>query len=128
VQRVAGFLGGLRGPLPQAVLHSGKDRARETAELLAARLAPQITPQPAHSIGPTDPVPPFRAELAEWEQDTLVVGHLPFLGRLAGLLVAGDEERPVAAFRPGAVLALIPADDPDGAWQVSWMVSPELLP
>lgn len=128
VQRVADFLGAQRGPLPEAVLHSGKDRARETAEILAARLAPGLTPQPAHDIGPTDPVPPFQTRLADWEEDTLVVGHLPFLGRLAGLLVAGDEERAVAAFHPGTVLALEPEPNHGDHWQVVWMVDPELLP
>lgn len=128
VQRMATFLGALTGPLPEAVVHSGKDRARETAELLAGRLSPDITPQPAHNLGPTDPVPPFREELTDWERDTLVVGHLPFLGRLAGLLVNGDEEVPVAAFRPGAILVLEPGGGPEEGWLVAWMMGPDLLP
>jgi phosphohistidine phosphatase len=126
VRRVADFLGRLEDHPPTAVVHSGKDRARETAELLAERLAPSLVPQPTAGLGPTDPVPPFRNELAAWDQNTLVVGHLPFLARLAGLLVAEDEERAVAAFGPGSILALQPAEE-GSYWQVSWMIGPEHL-
>ncbi len=56
----------------------------------------------------------------------MVVGHLPFMGRLASRLVAGSEEANVAAFQPGTVACLERADD-GGGWALAWMVRPELL-
>ena len=34
----------------------------------------------------------------------MIVGHLPFLGKLAALLVADNEETEIAAFRFGCVV------------------------
>ncbi len=60
----------------------------------------------------------------------MVVGHLPFMGRLAAYLVAGSEDAVVAAFQPGTVVCLERADgdeDGGGGWALAWMVRPELL-
>ena len=56
--------------------------------------------------------------------DTMLVGHLPFMARLAGCLVTGDEHVEVVAFVPGTVLYLEPAAG--DRWCVAWMVRPEL--
>ena len=57
---------------------------------------------------------------------TMLVGHLPFMARLAGRLVTGDEQLHVADFVPGTVLCLEPAAG--DRWCVAWMVRPELAP
>jgi phosphohistidine phosphatase len=36
----------------------------------------------------------------------MLVGHLPHLARLAGLLLAGDPDRPVIAFGQGGLVGL----------------------
>ena len=62
--------------------------------------------------------------VASWPADTMLVGHLPFMARLAGRLVTGDEHMEVAAFVPGTVLCLEPAAG--DRWTIAWMVRPEL--
>ncbi len=65
----------------------------------------------------------------------MVVGHLPFMGRLVSHLVAGSEDADVVAFQPGTVACLERADgedaedgeDGEGDWAVAWMVWPGLL-
>ncbi len=59
----------------------------------------------------------------------MVVGHLPFMGRLVSHLVAGSEKANVAAFQPGTVACLERAggDEDGGGWALAWMVRPELL-
>ena len=62
--------------------------------------------------------------VASLSADTMLVGHLPFMGRLVGRLVTGDEHVDVVAFVPGTVLCLEPAAD--DRWRVVWMVRPGL--
>jgi len=106
------------------IQHSGKQRAVETAEILAAAF---ITSQVSvrRAINPNDPVAAFVSEMRETKDDLLVVGHLPFLGRAASLLLAGVENLPLIAFEPGGMACLSRADD--GRWSLSWMVVPSLF-
>jgi phosphohistidine phosphatase SixA len=108
------------------VAHSGKLRAQQTAELLATALAPGTVPEIMTGLNPNDPVEPVARRVAAWTSDTILVGHLPFMGKLAARLVAGDELRPVAAFVPGTVVCLEQAEA--GYWFIAWMVRPELAP
>jgi phosphohistidine phosphatase len=88
------------------IQHSGKRRARETAEILATALRPSAGIAAKAGLSPNDPVVPLAAELATLSEDTMLVGHLPHLGRLAALLVTGREEPPVIAFTPGTLVRL----------------------
>jgi phosphohistidine phosphatase len=54
----------------------------------------------------------------------ILVGHLPHLSRLTGLLVAGDPKREIVSFRMGALIALTRAEN--GPWQIRWILPPEL--
>ena len=124
VERVANLLAG--GSVRVAkVCHSGKTRARQTAELLAARLAPGVAPEPLDGINPNDPVEPLAERLRGWSEDALVAGHQPFMGKLVALLIAGRAEPPVVDYRPGAVACV--ERDAGNRWVLAWMVRPELL-
>lgn len=107
------------------VYHSGKTRARQTAELLAARVAPGITPEALTGLNPNDLVGPCAERMRDWRDDALVAGHMPFMGRLAALLVTGRDQPPVVAFKQGSVVCL--ERDAEGRWAVAWMLRPELL-
>lgn len=124
VGRLADFLGA-RGVRAVRVVHSEKTRARQTAELLAARLAPGTAPEMLAGLNPNDPVRPIAARARDWNEDTLLAGHQPFVGRLATLLVAGREDPPVLAFQPGSVACL--ERNPAGGFEIAWMLRPELL-
>ena len=124
VGRIAAFLraGSVR---VARMLHSGKPRAEQTAELLAAALGPEVRPEARAGLNPNDPTAPVAQEAAGWEQDIMLVGHLPFMARLASRLIAGREDGDVVAFRPGSVLCLERTEQ--GAWTIAWMLRPELL-
>ena len=124
VEQVAGFAkqGGIRF---ERVLHSGKTRAEQTAAILAADLLPAGRPLARTGLAPKDAVEPLAIETETWTQDTAIVGHLPFLGRLASLLIAGDPDRPTLAFQPGSLACL--EKRADGRWELQWMIRPELL-
>ncbi|GAB4280094.1 MAG: phosphohistidine phosphatase SixA [Deferrisomatales bacterium] len=124
VERLAAFLA--RQDLRRVqVVHSGKTRAAQTAELLAwaVRAEPAAPGHPG--LGPEDPVEPWVEALASREDDLLLVGHLPFLDRLVSALTAGSPEAGVARFVPGTAACLERVEP--GAWRLVWLVPPEVL-
>ncbi len=56
---------------------------------------------------------------------TVVVGHLPFLERLAALLLAGREDPPVLAFQRGGMACLERRGAPHGGWCILWTAFPD---
>lgn len=124
VRAMAAFLAG-RALAIARIVHSGKLRARQTAELLSGAFASPCSVGERSGLNPNDPPEPLAAELADWRDDTMLVGHQPFMGRLVALLVAGPSQEDVVAFRPGSVVCLEPAET--GGWSVAWMIRPELL-
>jgi len=124
VRRLADFLGATGVRVGQ-VLHSGKTRAEQTAAILAKALLPEGQPQAHAGLGPKDPLEKVSPEIAFWSCDTLIVGHLPYLGRLASLLLASDPDLQLLAFQPGSMACL--EKDAEGQWVLAWMARPELL-
>ena len=124
VRQVAELLGeaGLR---VARVWHSGKLRAEQTATLLAKRVLAQGRPEQIDGIAPNDPVGDFVADADVWQEDTLVVGHLPFMGRLVSLLITGNPDAECVRFTPGSMVCL-ERTRPD-QWVLQWMWRPELL-
>lgn len=106
------------------VFDSGKERARQTAELLAWHLAPERGPETMDGLGATDPVEPIADQVAGWTRRVMLVGHLPFMGRLVSCLLELDEEHPPVDYAPGTVVALARGAD---RWQIEWMLRPELV-
>jgi phosphohistidine phosphatase len=124
VQKVASFLWEVTmGPF--AILHSGKTRARQTAEIIAAQLSPICQLKEREGLAPNDPVGPLAKEISGMADDLMIVGHMPFLGKLASMLLVGSELKNLVAFRQGGVVCL--QRNEDQTWQVAWMVTPQLL-
>ena len=124
VQKLAGFL--KRGGMPvSAILHSGKTRARQTAEILAEALLPDGKVAAIGGIDPNDPVEPFAAKLAQLGTDTMIVGHLPFMAKLVAHLLTGRTEPSLVVYQPGTVICL--EQDEHQRWQVQWMIRPDCV-
>jgi len=124
VQKIAFFLKGA-GVAPSLILHSGKTRARQTAEIIAAQLGPDCRLKEREGLAPNDPVSAFANELSGRDNHLMIVSHLPILGKLVSTLLTGPESKNVVAFRQGGVVCL--QRNEDRSWQVAWMVTPELL-
>ena len=124
IDRLADFLD-KAGVRIERVIHSGKLRALQTATRLADVIAPGVEPEASGLLNPNDNPKTFDWQSESWDMDTLIVGHLPFMARLVSHLVTGDENRSVAAYRPGSVVCL--ERDDDARWLINWMIRPELL-
>ncbi len=103
------------------IRHSGKTRARQTAEIFGEALSPPDGVVEASGLGPLDDVETMAGRLGESEQSLMLVGHLPFMERLAGQLLAGDPERSVVKFHKGGVVNVARTDE---GWQLIWAVTP----
>jgi phosphohistidine phosphatase len=121
VTRIAEYLGRLRLPVHR-IVHSGKLRAQQTAEILAHYLTPTSV-ETAEGLAPLDD-PSKAVGLVEAAPGPLmVVGHLPHLSRLASRLLAVDREV-VAPLPGGGVLCLTRQE---GGWQIAWLLTPALV-
>jgi phosphohistidine phosphatase len=122
VTAVAQFLG-RAGVRVAEVQHSGKERAKQTAEILARAIADGRVSQRS-DIAPLDDVAPLVAEAGELSDDLMIVGHLPFMANAVSELVGGRAEPPVVAFQAAGCACLVRHE---GAWMLTWMVVPALL-
>jgi phosphohistidine phosphatase len=84
-----------RGVRPAAVWHSGKLRARQTAEPFWRHCNALAEFSAARGLQPTDPPDWMRDRLALEGRDVLLAGHMPNLQYLRTLLVTGSLEMSV---------------------------------
>lgn len=116
---------------PGPIYHSGKARARESAEILAETLNRREQIDFLAGLNPKDPVMPFLDWLQQRASEGVLVltlvGHLPSLDRLAALLVTGREDQPVIAFENAGLVRLTPDPDMEQRYRVRWILSPSLV-
>src|SRR5262249_26840859 len=62
--------------------HSGKERARQTAEIMGAHLHPAEGARQVAGLGPKDDFGPIYERLQNESKSLMIVGHLPNLSRL----------------------------------------------
>lgn len=106
--------------------HSDKVRARQTAEILAAKLRPANGTVQVPGLAPNDDVERVRVRLNEESKNIMLVGHLPHLSRLVSRLVGLEKDRTLVRFQMGGVVKL--DRDDAGHWVLCWIFTPELLP
>ena len=124
IDRLAAFLK-QAGIQVGRVIHSGKLRAKQTAEQLANAIALGVELETSGLINPNDNPKAFDWQSESWNRDALIVGHLPFMAKLVSHLLIEDENRLITAYQPGSVVCL--EHNNDAHWQINWMIRPELL-
>ncbi|MQA29320.1 MAG: phosphohistidine phosphatase SixA [Luteitalea sp.] len=106
------------GARPSIVWHSGKLRARQTAEAFWRECNALAAFSATKDLQPDDPPSWMRDRLRHEPRDILIAGHFPHLPRLLTLLLEGSTESP-AGFPPHGVVALCTEDD-GHSWQEVW--------
>jgi phosphohistidine phosphatase len=104
------------------IAHSGKKRARQTAEFFAAALRPKNGVQERGGLNPLDDVVQIAATL-DSKEDLMLVGHLPFMERLTSYLITRSIERPVFKFQNGGIVCL-DKDPEKPSWFIKWALMP----
>lgn len=125
VEKMASFLA-RSGVRPAHIIHSGKARARETAVLLAQTLGTGgLVEETDAPLGPNDATDPLIGLIDGWDEDVLIVGHLPFMGRVASHLLIGRPDVTMVSFEPGAIACL--ENNSGEQWTLAWMIRPSLF-
>ncbi|MDY7035916.1 MAG: phosphohistidine phosphatase SixA [Thermodesulfobacteriota bacterium] len=123
VERMAGFL--KKCPVNvEEVFHSGKTRAKETAEIMISRLNPGKDPVVKMGLSPLDDISEIAEQIKAKDNDFMIVGHLPHLARLSAFLMTGSESTPVVRFKQGGVVCL---EKEEEYWSIGWMLVPEIV-
>ncbi len=117
VERLAAAAAGL-GIRPTVVWHSGKLRARQTAEAYWRACNALAEFGATRDLQPDDPPGWMRDRLRFESRDVLLAGHYPHLPRLLASL-RGEPEGALAAFPPHGVVALR-TDDDGQTWVEEW--------
>jgi phosphohistidine phosphatase len=112
-----------RGLRLAAIKHSGKKRARETAEIFARHLEPAGGVEEMDGLGPLDDVTAAHLEAGD---NLMLVGHLPFMEKLTSYLVAASSDRPpVLMFQNGGI-ACLDQDPETDSWHIKWTLFPRI--
>jgi len=119
-----GSLGKLIKPLNIAVSeiwHSGKTRARQTAEIISSYLEVEGGIIEKNGLNPADRIEPIVGQILAHKRDLMIVGHAPFLPNLSSLLLTGDPNRAALDFGTGTLARLAHVN---GRWTLSWLIRP----
>ncbi len=108
----------------EAVFHSDKKRARQTAEILGKHLEHALGVHETDCMGPNDEIEVWANRVLCSDGDPVLVGHLPFLNKLASRLVAGDENRQIVDFKNGSMVCL---EEGQNGFSVKWAVTPDMI-
>jgi phosphohistidine phosphatase len=117
---------------PAVIWHSGKLRAKETAEAFWRACNPFAAFSATRDLQPGDPPERIRDRLRGESRDILIAGHYPHLPRLLTLLLNAGPERPgpqgqSVPFPQNGVVALV-SDDEGETFSEEWRRDPRADP
>ncbi|EDN70437.1 Phosphohistidine phosphatase SixA [Beggiatoa sp. PS] len=106
-----------------SIQHSGKNRAQQTAKMMASALNPPNGIQPINGINPLDDVFIFANKINS-KHNIMVIGHLPFMERLTSHLITGSIDKLVLKFQNAGIICL--DTDDNGSWFIKWTLMPRI--
>ncbi|MCP3924009.1 MAG: phosphohistidine phosphatase SixA [Desulfobacterales bacterium] len=118
VELIAGVAAGY-GVKIDKIIHSGKIRAKQTAELISKKFN-NVNIVEENDLNPNDDVELFKSKI---EANLMIVGHLPYLNRLVSYLVTGNIDKKIFDLQNGGILCL--NKDEDG-WVIKWGFMPNI--
>ena len=107
------------GARPEVVWHSGKLRAKQTAQEFWRACNALAEFSVSKDLQPDDPPQWIRDRLRSEARDFAIAGHFPHLPRLLALLTAGGDAG--VDFPINGVVALV-TEDEGGTWRELWRI------
>jgi phosphohistidine phosphatase len=124
IQKVAAFIESMNLSIDY-LWHSGKKRAQQTARFLADVVMINKQHTACDGLAPNDDIMTLKNEIMLAQKDIMIVGHLPFLPKLASSLLVGRNSLYILEFRNAGIVCLNCFDD--NQWRIDWMIIPEIL-
>lgn len=110
-----------RGVKPDHIWHSGKLRARQTAEFFWRECNPFATLSAERGLLPGDPPVWMRDRFLGETRQLMAVGHMPHMTRLLRVMLGADPDSADVSFPLNGMVAL----EEDGEkWAEAWRLSP----
>ena len=104
------------------IVHSGKKRAIQTGIIFQESLNPEAPLEEIHGINPMDDVKVF-GDSINYEDNLMVVGHLPFMEKLVSYLTTGNETKRIYKFQNSGIICL---DQENNDWFIKWTLNPNI--
>ena len=125
VEKMARFIGQMDRQY-EAVFHSDKKRARQTAQILGKHLKHALGVHETDCLGPMDDVDVWLNRILCSDGNPVLVGHLPFLDKLASRLVAANENMQIVSFQNSGMVCLEDNND-NNNFSVKWAITPDMI-
>lgn len=108
-----------------AIYHSPKVRAKETAELIIGAVHSNRGLVERDDLNPNDDVKKFRDLLISEGKDAIIIGHLPFLDRLVTFLLYENDDTGAVLFKNSGLLCL--EQQEESHFALKWLITPQLI-
>jgi len=122
IKSVAAFLKPLRLRVTE-IWHSDRVRAIQTTRIIVRAIGSGKMIEQS-DLGPDDSIIPTVRRSKGALGDLMIVGHQPFLGKLALNLLSVNTRREIIKLATSSVLAL---NNDEGKWVVQWLLIPVLI-
>lgn len=104
------------------IWHSKKTRSVQTAQMISGSITCSEIEE-RDDINPKDPVDKLQEGIQALNADLMIVGHLPFLQKLASLLLTGSDRNELISFKNSGVICLEYQEN----WKLAWFAPPYVL-
>ena len=125
VEKMAAFATNISCIEVRKIIHSGKLRAKQTAEILADKLRPIEGCEGADGLDPMAEPSIWAEKLERIDRNIMLVGHLPHLGNLAGVLLYADMANNPINFHNSGIIKLI--RNSESQWLIDWIIAPSFF-
>ncbi|MBI4682063.1 MAG: phosphohistidine phosphatase SixA [Nitrospirae bacterium] len=124
IRKISGFVQGMNIKVTH-ILHSGKMRALQTAQILEEHITDDMGVLGTDGLLPMDEPEIWHKRLNEMSENTMLVGHLPHLSKLSVLLLCNNKKEEIINFEMGGIVCLKRSEDRN--WTVDWIIKPGML-
>jgi phosphohistidine phosphatase len=124
IRRLAKFIASLKLQV-SSIYHSPKLRTQQTAKILSSAMAVMPKIEMRIALEALAPIDDIYDEIAVLNEDIVMVGHMPFMGKLLSTLITGNENKDIVAFKTGCMVCLERIASTQ--WVICWTLNPELF-
>ena len=107
------------------IFHSVKLRAKQTAEIFGKNLLIKHSIEEKKGLKPMDDIVYWLDTFEYYKGSLMLVGHLPFMTKLASFLLAHSQDDHPVKFQQGGIVCL--EKDEQDEWSLLYAITPELL-
>ncbi len=105
------------------IFHSEKLRAMQTAQIISENISTEYPIAETDGLSPMDDPRTWYERIHDIDEDTMLVGHLPYMSMFSALLLSGGKDAGLVEFQTGEAACFNRPDD--GSWKLVWKTAPK---